>query len=71
VSATGQKPLVRYKLGETNGQARGDETVNARVPLDFKGRPYVDVPLSSNARVKLPDNRIVSVQLGQISVGPC
>jgi hypothetical protein len=71
VDLAGRKPLVRYELGNTKGQVRAGETVNAHVPLDFKGRPYVDVSLSSNAHVKLPDNRVEAIQVGQISVGPC
>jgi hypothetical protein len=71
VDAANHKRLVRYELGKTKGQVRSGETVNARVPLDFKDRPYVDVPLSSDAHVKLPDNRVEAIQVGQISVGPC
>ena len=45
--------------------------VNAKTPLAFGGRSYVDVPLVGSTRVKLSDGRVVSLQVGQITIAGC
>jgi hypothetical protein len=71
VSASGDKETIPYRLGRTPGTVRGGSLVNANVPLDFGGRPFVDVPLVGARGVKLEDKRVVALQVGQLSVKRC
>lgn len=71
VDASGRKTPVRYTLGTTNGSVEGGKLVNAKAPLAFRGRPYVDMELLSRTRIKLTDGRIAAAQIGQVSVGRC
>jgi hypothetical protein len=71
VDVSGRKPLIRYRLGGRAGALKGGTLVNAKAPLAFRGRGYVDVPLVASTPVKLSDGRVVSLQVGQISVAGC
>jgi hypothetical protein len=71
VGLDGKRPLVPYSLGTRRGEIRAGTLVNARVPLDFKGRPALDVKLVSPTRIELAAGRFVSVQVGQISIARC
>ena len=71
VGSTGVKETIPYRLGDTRGRVRGGSLVNAKVPLKFRGRPFVDVPLVAERGVTLEDKRVLALQIGQITVAPC
>jgi hypothetical protein len=71
IDASGRKVRVRYTLGTTKGSVEGGKLVNAKAPLAFRGRPYVDIELLSKARITLTDGRVAPAQIGQVSIGRC
>jgi hypothetical protein len=71
IDVSGKKPLVRYRLGTRSSTLEGGKLVNAKTPLAFGGRPYADVPLVASTPVKLSDGRVVSLQVGQITIAGC
>jgi hypothetical protein len=71
VAGNGAKETVPYRLGGTRGSVRGGSLVDAQVPLDFRGRPFVDVPLVGERGVTIADKRMLALQVGQINVRPC
>jgi hypothetical protein len=69
--ATGTDRPIPYRVGTRRGVIPAAGQVTVELPLEFGGKPFVDVPVSARGVVKTADGREFAARILGIDVGPC
>jgi hypothetical protein len=69
-AAAGQSPPVPYRIGPKRGVIPPAGQIIVEVPLEFRGKPYLDVPVKVRGKVATFTGTYAA-RLLLISTGPC
>jgi hypothetical protein len=67
----GQSPPIPYHVGPRRGVIPPGGQVGVTVPLDFRGRAYVDVPVKLRGKVTTFDGSVYAGHIHLVGVMPC
>jgi hypothetical protein len=70
-AAAGPSPTVPYRIGPKRGKLAPGQQLNVEVPLEFRGKPYVDMPVEVKGKTQVADGRTYAARLLVITFGPC
>ena len=72
VAAAPPSPPIPYRVGPRHGTMQPGEQVNVHIPLEFGGKPYLDVPVTAKGKVLTGDaGRTYAARLLAITTFPC
>jgi hypothetical protein len=69
--ASGTDRAIPYRIGDKRGVIPAAGQITVELPLDFGGKPFVDVPVRARGAVKTPDGRVFAARILSIDAGPC
>lgn len=69
--ATGTDRPIPYRVGDKRGVIPAAGQITVELPLEFNGKPYIEVPVSARGKVTTADGRVFAARILSIDVGPC
>lgn len=69
--ASGTDRAIPYRVGNKRGVIPPAGQITVELPLDFGGKPFLDVPVRARGAVKTADGRVFAARILSIDVGPC